>query len=87
MGVGALLAWLLIGAIAGWLAGELTRGHGFGLVGNIIIGILGAVVGGWLAGALGLGDGGTIWTILVATIGAIIVLFIASLVAGRRPVP
>lgn len=84
MTVGALLLWLIIGAVAGWLAGEFTKGSGFGLVGNIVIGILGAIVGGYLAGLIGLGGGGIIWTTIIATIGAIIVLYIASLVAGRR---
>ena len=49
-----IIAWLVIGAIAGWLAGMLVKGGGFGLIGDIIVGIIGAVLGGWLAGLVGL---------------------------------
>ncbi|HED24360.1 MAG TPA: GlsB/YeaQ/YmgE family stress response membrane protein, partial [Firmicutes bacterium] len=47
-----ILTWLIVGIIAGWLAGKVMKGRGFGLIGNIIVGIVGALVGGWLAGAL-----------------------------------
>jgi uncharacterized membrane protein YeaQ/YmgE (transglycosylase-associated protein family) len=76
-----ILAALLIGAIAGWLAGLIVRGAGFGLLGNIVIGIIGALVAGWLLPRLGvsLGDG-AIRDIINATIGAVIVLVILSLI-------
>lgn len=74
------LAFLIIGAISGWLAGKLWRGEGFGLLGNIIIGVLGGVVGGWLAGHLGIGSGGFIWQIVIAVAGAWLLLFLFSLV-------
>ncbi|MGE0827943.1 MAG: GlsB/YeaQ/YmgE family stress response membrane protein [Hyphomonadaceae bacterium] len=75
-----ILIWCLIGAIAGWLAGLVVRGFGFGLIGNIIVGIVGAVVGGWLFGQLGISIGsGLINAIVGATIGAIIVLFVVRL--------
>lgn len=78
--VQALLIWLVIGAIAGWLAGQIVTGFGFGLIGNIIIGIIGAVVAGWLFPTLGFSIGGPfIGAIINAAIGAIIVLFVIGL--------
>ncbi len=74
------LWFILIGAIAGWLAGQITKGGGFGLIGNIIVGILGAVIGGWLAGVLGIGGSGLLGAILIATGGAIVLLFVVSLI-------
>lgn len=80
MSLETLLVWLLIGAIAGWLAGVIVKGFGFGLVGNIVIGILGAFIGGWLFGALGIGAGyGIVSAILGATVGAVVLLLIIKL--------
>lgn len=76
-----ILAWLIIGAIAGWLAGVLVKGGGFGVLVDIIVGIVGAFIGGWLAGILGIGvSGGMIASIVTATIGAIVLLVILRLV-------
>jgi uncharacterized membrane protein YeaQ/YmgE (transglycosylase-associated protein family) len=76
----ALLIWLVIGAIAGWLAGQIMKGSGFGLVGDIVIGIVGAVVGGWLLPRLGIFVlGGMLGEVLSAVIGACVVLFLARL--------
>ena len=76
-----ILAALLIGAIAGWLAGLIVRGAGFGLLGNVVIGIIGALVAGWLLPRLGVSLGvGAIRDIINATIGAVIVLVILSLI-------
>jgi uncharacterized membrane protein YeaQ/YmgE (transglycosylase-associated protein family) len=76
-----LIIWLIIGAVAGWLAGQIMTGGGFGLVGNIIVGIVGALVGGWLLPRLGIYiGGGIIAAIINAAIGAIIVLFVISLI-------
>jgi uncharacterized membrane protein YeaQ/YmgE (transglycosylase-associated protein family) len=76
-----LIAALIIGAIAGWLAGLIVRGAGFGLIGNIVIGIIGALVAGWLLPQLGVSLGsGTMRDIINATIGAVVVLVILSLV-------
>ena len=76
MTVETLLIWLLIGAVAGWLAGLVVRGGGFGLVGNIVVGIIGAFVGGWLFGYLHIATGGGLFgEIIGATIGAIVLLF------------
>ncbi|MES1198589.1 MAG: GlsB/YeaQ/YmgE family stress response membrane protein [Pseudomonadota bacterium] len=76
-----LILWLVVGAIAGWLAGIIVRGYGFGLVGNIVVGIIGAFVGGWIFihTDIGLG-GGIIGQIFGATIGAIVLLFLIRLV-------
>ena len=76
-----IIIWLIVGAIAGWLAGQVVAGGGFGLVGDIIIGIIGAVVGGWLLPRLGIYiGGGFIAAVINAAIGAIIVLLVVRLV-------
>ena len=77
----SILAAIVIGAIAGWLAGLIVRGAGFGLIGNIVVGIIGALVAGWLLPKLGIVlASGTLGSILDATIGAVIILVILSLV-------
>ncbi len=75
-----LLYFLLIGAVSGWLAGQLFKGGGFGLLGNIVVGIVGGIVGGWLAGKLGIGGGGLLWQIVIAAGGAWLLLFVISLI-------
>jgi len=76
----ALLYFLIIGAAAGWLTGWLTKGKSFGLVGNIIIGVLGAVVGGWLFGLLGIStSGGLLGQLITAVAGALVLLWVARL--------
>ena len=75
MSANLLLVWLIVGAVAGWLAGMIMKGGGFGLVGDIVVGIIGAVVGGWLLTALGVTIGtGLISVIAMATIGAVALL-------------
>ncbi|MEW6339981.1 MAG: GlsB/YeaQ/YmgE family stress response membrane protein [Paraburkholderia sp.] len=75
-----IIAWLIIGAIAGWLAGVLVKGGGFGLIVDIIVGIVGAFIGGWLSGVLHISlGGGWIGSIITAVIGAVILLFIIRL--------
>ena len=76
----SILAWIIIGAIAGWLAGVLVKGYGFGLVGNIIIGILGAGLAGLLAPRLGLYTESLLGNIVAATLGALVLLLIVGLV-------
>ena len=77
----SLIIFLIIGAIAGWLAGQIMRGGGFGLVGNIVLGIIGALVAGWLFPTLGLRVGGPlVGEIINALIGALLVLFVVGLV-------
>lgn len=74
-----LVIWLVIGAIAGWLAGLVVSGTGFGIVGDIIIGIIGSIVAGFLFPRLGVDlGGGAIATIIASAIGAIVLLVIAK---------
>jgi uncharacterized membrane protein YeaQ/YmgE (transglycosylase-associated protein family) len=75
-----LIIFLVIGAIAGWLAGVIMKGGGFGVIGNIIVGILGAFVGGWILPKLGIAIGGDFGGFITAVIGAVILLFIAKLI-------
>ena len=81
---GGILLWLLVGLIAGWAAGQVSRGHGFGVVGNILIGLVGAVVGGYLAGFLVTGTVGFIGSVVVAFFGAVILLTLVRMVGGGR---
>lgn len=74
--------FIIVGALAGWLAGLIWKGTGFGLLGNIIIGIIGGMIGGWAAMELGLFGGGFIYQILVAVGGALIILLIFKLIRG-----
>ena len=74
-----LILFLLIGAVAGWLAGRIMHG-GFGLLGDIVVGIIGAEIGGWLFGLLGIAVGGLIGSIIAATVGAIILIAILQLI-------
>jgi uncharacterized membrane protein YeaQ/YmgE (transglycosylase-associated protein family) len=72
-----IVVWLIIGALAGWLAGKLVKGGGFGLIGDIVVGIVGALIGGWLAAALGISIGsGFVASVITAIIGAVILLLI-----------
>jgi len=80
MDITGLLIFLAIGAVAGWLAGTLMKGGGFGLLGNIIVGVIGAVIGGVVFSSLGISAGGLIGSIVTATIGAILLLLLAKVV-------
>ena len=81
MGIESIIIWLIVGAIAGWLAGLIVQGGGFGLLGNIVIGIIGAVVAGWLLPRLGINLGtGIVSAIINSAIGGIIILVILSLI-------
>ena len=83
-----ILSWILVGLIAGWLAGEMMRGAGFGVVGNIIVGIVGALLGGFLASALfNVGDplsGFNFPTLIIAFLGSVVLLAIQRLFRGAR---
>ena len=76
----SILAFLLIGAIAGWLAGVVMKGRGFGVVINMVVGVLGAFFGGWLLPRLGLSFGGDMGLFITAFIGAILLLAIIGLI-------
>ncbi|WP_439922817.1 GlsB/YeaQ/YmgE family stress response membrane protein [Nitrobacter sp. JJSN] len=76
-----IIVWLIVGAIAGWLAGLIVKGGGFGLIGNIVIGIIGAIVAGWLLPLFGILIGGGFFAQVVnAAIGAIIVLLVVAFI-------
>jgi uncharacterized membrane protein YeaQ/YmgE (transglycosylase-associated protein family) len=80
MDIQGLIIFLAIGAIAGWLAGTIMKGGGFGLIGNIVVGIVGAVVGGFVFGFLGISTGGLIGSIITATVGAVVLLAIVRVI-------
>jgi len=75
-----LLWFLLIGIAAGWLAGQLMRGGGYGLIGDLVIGVIGSFLGGWVLGALGIFTSGLIGSLITATIGAVLLVFLVRLI-------
>ncbi len=77
-----LIGWLIVGLIAGWIAGKVSRGRGFGCIANVILGLIGAVLGGWIFTKLGVLGGGLIYSIAAATLGAVILVAIARLFSG-----
>ncbi|HEY4009230.1 MAG TPA: GlsB/YeaQ/YmgE family stress response membrane protein [Acidobacteriaceae bacterium] len=80
-----IIAWIIIGLIAGWLTGKLMKGSGYGALMDIIVGIVGALIGGFLAEHLGFGGPhGLIMTIIIAVIGAVILTLIVRLITGNR---
>jgi uncharacterized membrane protein YeaQ/YmgE (transglycosylase-associated protein family) len=74
--MGGFIYWILVGLIAGWLAGKVMKGGGYGVVADIVLGILGGILGGWVFGLLGLYAGGLIGSIVVAFVGAVILVWI-----------
>ena len=80
MTVTAIIIFPLIGAAAGWLAGLIMKGGGFGLVGDIVVGVIGSFIGGWLFSLLGIAAGGLIGAIIAAVVGAIILIAILRLI-------
>jgi len=78
----SLIGWLLVGLIAGWLAGKLSRGRGYGCVTDVIVGVLGAFIGGWIFGKLGILGGGFIYSLAAATVGAVVLVGIVHLLGG-----
>lgn len=75
-------AWIIVGLLAGWLAGKITRGHGFGCIVNILLGLIGAVIGGWIFTRLGVSALGFFGSLAAATVGAILLVAIGRLFAG-----
>jgi uncharacterized membrane protein YeaQ/YmgE (transglycosylase-associated protein family) len=80
----SLLAWIIIGLLAGWIAGEISRGAGFGCLGNIAIGLVGSILGGWIFSKLGIFGGGFVYSLAAATVGAVCLVLIARLFAGGK---
>lgn len=84
-----ILSWIVVGLIAGWIAGMVMKGSGYGVIGNIIVGIVGALLGGYLSTLLFDGtnvSGINFQSLLVATLGAIVLIFLIRLLPGRSPV-
>lgn len=79
MSITGLIVLLIVGAVAGWLASKIMRGQGFGLLGNIVVGIVGAVIGGVIFGLVGFAPTSIIGQIISATIGAIVLLYLVQL--------
>lgn len=81
----SLFSWILLGLIAGWLAGKLARGRGFGCIGDVILGLIGSVVGGWIFTKLGIVHTNTfLFSLAAATVGAVILVAIAHLFFGGK---
>ena len=78
-----MLWFLMVGLVAGWLAGKITKGSGFGALGDIVIGVIGAFIGGFLFRLVGISGGGTVGSVIVATIGAIVLVYIVR--AIKKP--
>ena len=74
-----ILIWLICGIVAGWLTGLIMKGGGYGLIGDLVIGLLGGLIGGWVAGKIGLGASGLIGEILVAVLGGVILVALLRL--------
>ena len=80
MGTQSLVMFLVIGVAAGWLAGKIMKGGGFGLLGDLIVGVVGSVIGGWVFGLLGLAAYGILGSLIMSVIGAMLLLYIIRLV-------
>jgi len=81
-----LLWWIILGLLAGWLAGKLSRGRGFGCIGDILLGLVGSVVGGWIFTALHIvhSDQSFLYSLAVATVGAVVLVSVAHLFFGGK---
>ena len=79
-----VIVWLIVGLLAGWLAGKVSRGRGFGCIANILLGLVGAVLGGWIFSQLGILRFGFFYSLAAATLGAVILVAIARLFAGGK---
>ncbi|PZR85717.1 MAG: GlsB/YeaQ/YmgE family stress response membrane protein [Candidatus Nephthysia bennettiae] len=81
---GGIIAWIVVGLVAGWLTGLIMKGGGYGIVGDLIIGLIGALIGGFIVGFFVHGSVGLIGSIIVAVIGAVILVVILRTVTGSR---
>ena len=79
-----LIGWIVIGLIAGWLAGKISRGEGYGCITDIVLGLVGSLLGGWIFVRLGILGGGFIYSLAAATLGAVILVSVVHLIAGKR---
>jgi uncharacterized membrane protein YeaQ/YmgE (transglycosylase-associated protein family) len=78
--IGNLIWWAIVGGIAGFFAGKVMKGGGFGVLMDIVVGIIGAMIGGWLFGMIGIFSGGLIGSILIAFVGACILLWLVRMI-------
>lgn len=78
----SLLGWIVIGVVAGWLSGKVTRGSGFGLLGDLFLGLVGGVIGGWIFSRLGISAYGFVESLAAATVGAVLLVTAARLLTG-----
>jgi len=81
---GGVIAWIIVGIVAGWLTGRVMRGRGYGIIGDLILGLAGALVGGFLAGLVIQGSVGLIGSIVVAFLGAVVLVAILRTISGGR---
>jgi uncharacterized membrane protein YeaQ/YmgE (transglycosylase-associated protein family) len=79
-----LIGWIIIGLLAGWLAGKISRGEGYGCITDIIVGLIGSVLGGWIFTKLGIFGGGFLYSLAAATLGAVILVSIVHLFVGGK---
>jgi uncharacterized membrane protein YeaQ/YmgE (transglycosylase-associated protein family) len=80
----SLIGWIIIGLIAGWLAGTLARGRGFGCLVNVILGLVGAVIGGWIFSRLGIAAWGFFGSLAAATVGAVVLVAVARIFSSSK---
>ena len=80
-----LILFLVIGLVAGWLAGRIMKGSGFGLVGDLVVGVIGAFIGVWLFGLLHISAGGIIGLLIASVVGALLLLYLVRIVRRSRP--
>jgi len=79
------IAWIVVGGVAGWLAGKVVKGRGMGVIANIVVGIIGAVLGGWLLGVLGFNtSGGLVPTLITSFFGAVVLLVLLGQLGGSK---
>ena len=78
--VHGIIWWIVVGLIAGWAAGKIMKGGGYGVVADILLGIVGGIVGGWIVGFFGGAGGGLITSILVAILGAVVLIWLTRLI-------
>ena len=83
----SIIAWIVLGLVAGWLAGMIMRGGGYGLIGDIVLGVIGAILGGWITGLITGQDvtlGFNVPSLLIAVVGAVVLIALSRLLTGRR---
>jgi uncharacterized membrane protein YeaQ/YmgE (transglycosylase-associated protein family) len=81
---GSFIGWIVTGLVAGWLAGKVTRGRGFGLFADMFLGLVGGVIGGWIFGRLGVESYGFVGSLAAATVGAVLLVAVARLFTGAH---